>query len=483
MKKFIAMFLLVALMLGICACAPQSDQDGTGEPVIKDEYAGQFRVGYARVNITPTEDVNMGGYGNTDRRLSNSVLSYMYLTCVAITDENDQTLLLMPVDAGGSAPEWSDLGRDLASKATGVPYENIILGATHQHCSPDVNYTQNPANTRWVEQMIVWVREVAVAAMADRKPATIETTSTHTESLNFVRHYLLADGSAAGDNHNHLLDRTGIQHLKDPDNEMQLVRFAREGAKDVWLVNWQAHLHRAGGSKKYYLTADVNGEFRDNLEAMEEDCLFAYLNGAAGNLNTTSWISELNITKDYKETGKALAETAYAAKDSFKPVDTGLISAKQMVFTAKVNHAQDYMLEDAKKISQMWTQTRDAIPVINAAMELGMYSPFHAQSIVSRANSGETFELPIGVAAIGEIGFISAPNELFDSTGQYIKENSPYDMTFIVGYSNHHSGYIPSSDAYDYGCYEADNTRAAQGTAEDMADTFLSMLEELKTGK
>lgn len=483
MKKIIAMILLVALMLGICACTTQGGQDATGDAVISDEYAGQFRVGYSRVNITPQEDVNMGGYGNTDRRLSNSVLSYMYLTCVAITDENDETLLLMPVDTGGVYDVWSVPGRELIAKATGVPYDNIIIGATHQHCSPDTSYTANPANERWVEQMILWVRDAAVAAMADRKPATIEATSTYTEGLNFVRHYILGDGTVAGDNHNHLLERGDLQHVKDADSELQMVRFVREEDKDVWLVNWQAHLHRAGGSKKYYLTADVTGEFRDALEAQEEDCLFAYLNGAGGNINTTSWISELNITKDYKETGQALAATALAAKDSFTPVETGLVSTKKLTFTANVNHSEDYMLEDAKTIQQMWTQTRDAIPTINAAMELGMYSPFHANSIISRANMGETYDLTISAATIGSIGFVSAPYEMFDTSGEYIKENSPYDMTFVVAYSNGHIGYIASEEAYDYGCYEVDNGKFEKGTAENLAETYVTMLNELHAGQ
>lgn len=484
MKKIIAMILLVSVMLGLCACAGQTNTDDpTGKAEIKDPYAGQFRVGYSRVNITPTEDVNMGGYGNTDRRLSNSVLSYMYITCVAVTDENDQTLLLMPTDLGGIQLSWSEPARDLVSKSTGVPYENIIMGATHNHTSPDPAYPKNPANTRYYNDLPMKIRQAAVEAMADRKPATIETTRTYTDKLNHVRHYIMPDGQYSGDNHNTLLDRTGVQHVKDPDNEMQLIRFAREDAKDVWLVNWQAHLHRSGGSKKYYLTADVNGEFRDNLEALEEDCLFAYLNGGGGNINTTSWIDELNVTKDFRETGKALAETAYAAKDTFQSVEPGLISVKTMTFSSEVNHATDYMLEDAQKINEMWTQTRDATSVINAAMELGMYSPFHAQAIVSRAKMGATYELDISAATIGNIGFISAPYEMFDTNGQQIKEQSPYDMTFVVAYSNGHQGYVPSEAAYDYGCYEADTTKYAKGAGEKLVTAYLTMLEELHAGK
>ena len=484
MKKIIAMVLLVALMLGICACTGQTTStDSTGAAEIKDPYAGQFRVGYARVNITPTEDVNMGGYGNTEKRLSNSVLSYMYLTCVAITDENDQTLLLMPTDMSGIVDVWSKTGRELAAKATGVPYENIIMGATHMHSGPDSGYTGNRANVRHDEAMVMWIREAAIEAMADRKPATIETARAYTEGLNFVRHYVTPDGQYAGDNHNTLINRTGMVHAKDADNELQMIRFVREDAKDVWLCNWQAHLHRAGGSKKYYLTADVTGEFRDNLEALEEDCLFAYLNGAGGNINTTSWIDELNVTKDFRETGKALAKTAYAVKDTFEPVEAGLIAVKTITFSSEVNHATDYMLEDAQKIHEMWVQTRDATSTITAAMEVGMYSPFHAEAIISRSRMNATFDLNISAATIGNIGFVSAPYEMFDTNGQQIKEQSPYDMTFVVGYSNGHEGYVPSAEAYDYGCYESDTTKYAKGAAEKLVTAYLTMLEELKAGK
>lgn len=484
MKKIIAMILLVALMLGICACTGNTaGSDSTEEVEIKDPYAGQFRVGYSRVNITPKEDVNMGGYGNTEKRLSNSVLSYMYVTCVAITDENDETLLLFPTDLGGISLEWFPTVRDLVANSLGIPKENMIFGSTHNHTSPDPSYTANPANVRYYNELPKLVRQAAIEAMADRQPATIETTTTYTENLNFVRHYIAPDGRYAGDNHNTLMDRTGMEHVKDADNEMQMIRFVREEAKDVWLINWQAHLHRSGGSKKYYLTADVNGEFRDNLEALEEDCLFAYLNGGGGNINTTSWIDELNVTKDFRETGKALAETAYAAKDTFQPVETGLISVKTMTFSSEVNHSTDHMVEDAMKINEMWTQTRDATPTITAAMELGMYSPFHAQAIISRSKMGDTYELNISAATIGSIGFISAPYEMFDTNGQQIKEQSPYDMTFVVAYSNGHQGYVPSEEAYDYGCYEADTTKYAKGAGEKLVAAYLTMLEELHAGQ
>jgi hypothetical protein len=39
---------------------------------------------------------------------------------------------------------------------------------------------------------------------------------------------------------------------------------------------------------------------------------------------------------------------------------------------------------------------------------------------------------------------------------------------------------MPSSSAYDYGCYESDTSRYEQGTAEAVRDTFLDMLKGLR---
>ena len=82
--------------------------------------------------------------------------------------------------------------------------------------------------------------------------------------------------------------------------------------------------------------------------------------------------------------------------------------------------------------------------------------------------------------SFGEIGGVVLPYELFDVSGMQMKEQSPFERTFIVGYSYPaYCGYIPADYAYDIGGYEVDNSTFAKGTAEEMVAEYLKMLNEM----
>ena len=73
-----------------------------------------------------------------------------------------------------------------------------------------------------------------------------------------------------------------------------------------------------------------------------------------------------------------------------------------------------------------------------------------------------------------------APFEMFGPTGIYIKANTPDAMTFLVTCANADKGYLPIEKAFSYDVYEKLVTNFAPGTAEAVADTFLTMLRERK---
>ena len=67
----------------------------------------------------------------------------------------------------------------------------------------------------------------------------------------------------------------------------------------------------------------------------------------------------------------------------------------------------------------------------------------------------------------------------FDTNCIFIKDNTPFEMTFVVTYCNGHECYIPSQLGFDNGCYEKDNGFFVAGTGEKLADTYVEALKEL----
>ncbi|NQT16242.1 MAG: hypothetical protein HQ582_26020, partial [Planctomycetes bacterium] len=55
---------------------------------------------------------------------------------------------------------------------------------------------------------------------------------------------------------------------------------------------------------------------------------------------------------------------------------------------------------------------------------------------------------------VGEFVLITFPGELFAEVGLRVKEQSPFEHTFVAGYTNGQVGYAPTADAYEREAYE-----------------------------
>ena len=84
---------------------------------------------------------------------------------------------------------------------------------------------------------------------------------------------------------------------------------------------------------------------------------------------------------------------------------------------------------------------------------------------------------------IGPLGFVTAPYEMFDTNGRFVKENSPCQMTFVMTCANGHHNYIASDLAFEYGSYEVHNRDLVRGTAEALVDTMVNMLVDIKNSE
>ena len=69
---------------------------------------------------------------------------------------------------------------------------------------------------------------------------------------------------------------------------------------------------------------------------------------------------------------------------------------------------------------------------------------------------------------------------MFGQTGTGIKTKSPFAMTFICTNTNESYSYIPTLEAYEYGCYESYSSYFAKGTAEAVAAKYQELLQGLQ---
>ena len=426
MKKILSVLLVLAMVLSLCACG------GKGDTTPK-----AFSVGFGRVDITPTASASLHGY--SELRNSMGVYNKLYATCVAMADTTGNTVLMYAVDLIFVDTKMAEKYVAQVSEATGIPASNIMASGSHTHSAP----TPNGNGTYWDTQFYPAMVQAAKDALADLAPAQILAGEIRTDKMNFVRHYMTANGVVIGDNFGTAAENGGITgHATEADNQMQLIRMVREDKKDILMINWQGHAKTVstadtpeGNANRGLISSDYVGILRDNLEAENEDLAVAYYLGPSGNLNVYSRIKEerTNAPSDPKIFGQNLTKYVTDALPTLQPVETAQPAVK-----------------NEKK-------------VIKALQKDGV----------------ATTDCEVSTVVAGDLSFVAVPYEMFDTNGMYVKENSPAKFTFLMTCANGHIGYVPAEYAYDYdaNCYETRSSYLGRGEAEKLAAEMVSMLK------
>lgn len=475
MKRMFCLLLAVLMVVALCAC-------GSKEPSVGKKKG--LHVGFGQADITPEFGVPLGGYGNVESRLATGMIDKLYASCLAFQDGED-VLLLYSFDAIRSVQNWTDELRARVSIATGVKAENIMVTSTHTHSAPELNYSGENVAQTYRDKYMAGALEAAQAAIADMDKATLSMGSVTTEKMAYVRHYEMNGGSYAGSNFGDF--NYGIKdYATDNDPQMRLVKIDREGEEkaDILLCNWQVHPCYTGGADQYNISADFIGVARNEIKT-QTGMEFFYIQGAAGNQSGFSLIAEDNNGLDNNGYGKAVAKYAMEAMDSLTPVEgSGIrVVSKDIEYTVNREGSDEETQKKAKEIVDLWV-TSGSRDIANAlAKEYGIQSVYEANAILDRATrTKETDIIHLDVTNIAGIAFVHAPYEMFSDTSLYLKQKSPFGENMVIAtMSNNAWGYFPSKFAYQYGCYESYGAMFTAGVAEDMANEFISMMEEAKT--
>ena len=420
MKRFLCLALAMLLTFGLLACGGKETEEKAEKPA----WEGQFAVGYGRADVTPDHSVGMRGFG--DVRQSVGVLNKLYITCIAVTDETGNTVLLYTFDCKNMGQAKLLTIREAVAEATQIPVEKIFIGATHSHSTPDA-----------IEEYVAFSAEKAVLAaqeaLADRDAATIEYAAGDVPNMTFVRHYNTNKGNVVGDNFYPDGAGSRVSHTTEADKEMRLIRVNREGKKPIIMVNWMGHASTASSSwtefgkiHRNYLTSDYIGACREYVES-KLDCQFAMFMGASGNLNVVGALDGENKGITTPQYAEKLGNSVLSMLDTMTAGTTGKVS-----------------VETGKLESQ--------------------YGP-----------------LDVNAIGFGSIGIITGSMEMFDTTSMAIREKSPYDITFVMTLTNGSAGYMPTAVCFDYkDCYEVRESGFFRESADQAVEIYSDLLAKTK---
>lgn len=424
MKKTLCVVLAILLTFALIACG-EGDNSGSGNP--------SFKIGYGKVDVTPDLPVNLASYGDSATRISQGWLHALEVIAIVMTDADGETMVMITTDLSQGSHPILNTVRPMILERFGIPEDHIVIGGTHNHNAPDYGYNSEGIKA-WMEEFHEGILTAVQIAMDDRAPAVAEIGRTETEGMTFVRRYLMDCGCYNGDNGfcQHSGSNKELEHESEADEEIQIVRFIREGDhKDIIMANWQAHAAKHGHTSMG--SADFPGEFRDAL-AKEMDAHCVFYQGACGNLNPTSRLpGECVVTKGgydgAKEVGQRLAEyvkNALTTDGVMKRINVGDIKVKRDQFVGSM---------------QGWDE----------------------------ANA----------ITCGDLSFVTLPAEFYDNLGVDLKSNDYFEMTVLMGFHCGNGQYLPSNLGWQHGGYGPSNSRYRPGDGERFVEFYLNMLKEL----
>lgn len=491
--KLLSLLMVFALLAGIVAmvltgCGKTEETAEDGEFPLEVEG---FQVGFSRVDMNPEVNAPLDGMGATDKRYIQKMTDGgLTCTAVALSDGYGTHYMWMTSDLLASDPSINDVIRKGISQKTGFPEENFIIAVSHTHSAPTPSRGDLSGSAEFRQTVVRQHIEAGINALKDRKPTQMYVGSVETDRLNFVKHYyhITIDGEKKyfGDNFGvQVIDDT-TRHVGEADPTLYLLKFVREGAKDVIVANFRGHPHFTDGVTKYELSADYIVSFRDALEHYT-GAHVAYFQGAGGNLNTKTRLAYEERTNDMRTWGTFLAQHAVdGLENNMRQIDNNdiRIEFKHEILEADINRSMDHLFVQAKEVSRIFAETGDRSSVNHLLKQdgTGIRSVYHASAVIANMSrtTAKDGMLPLKAMSLCEdVALLTYPGELFQEYSMEMEEYSQFDTTLLFGYSDYRAAYLPTQAAFEYTCYETDMFRFTFDTPERVRQLYMELIDDV----
>ena len=246
-----------------------------------------FSVGYAQVNINPKLGIGISGYYIL--RVAKGFLDDLQASCLALSLKGN-TVLMMNVDHLGLQNAVSEQYRRQIAEATGVPFENLFLTATHTHTAPLADtelfiYGDEQDIYEYADFLGARLVDAAKLAIADLKPGKMGyCTGYAPERVAYIRRYRMKDGSTMTCPP---INDPNIDHaIGELDQRVHVLRFDREGGQSIVLMNYGLHADTVNGEM---ISSDFPGWMRRTVETALDGVKCIFFNGCEGHQQET-WL-------------------------------------------------------------------------------------------------------------------------------------------------------------------------------------------------
>jgi neutral ceramidase len=468
---------LASLVFLSCACSLTNRVHAADATALK--------AGAAEIDITPPAGHRMAGY--FDERLATGTHDPLKAKALVLRHGREEIALVF-CDLVGLSLHVTRKARAEASAKTGIPVTNIMIAATHSHTGPLFDDTRrnyfhqlaiekegkDPTETIYYPDFLT-ERLVKVIGQAHEnlRAASIETGITQQENLTFNRRYWMKNGKVAfnpGQLNPNIVRPAGPT---DTDVGMLMVRDSESSKPFAGLTVFAMHLDTVGGTQ---YSADYAFFLQETLRKQYgEKFISAFGAGTCGDLN------HINVNK--KETfkgfemaeriGSRLGQAVLAASEHLDKLTEPALAVRDRVIEAELQTYTPEQLADAKtKVTKLGDPNTDFTTKVVAV------------KILDLASRGASVPMEVQVFRLdAETAIVCLPAEIFVELGLAIKKASPFKKTIVISICNDRPSYVPTKKAFSEGSYEVTNSRVKPGTGEQLVDTAVALLNEVKIAR
>ena len=405
-----------------------------------------LKAGIARIDITPTESLYMGGYDESCRMgPSDGVYGKIYSRAL-VFDDGTKRVAFVEVDIV-SLPGESYLPlRQLIASETGIPVENIMLGCTHNHAAPSLD--RKNSESEWYRQFNTRIVKTVKDAIANLEPVKIGggigksyIAMNRRKRMEDTISYITFDennssqsyGKHKTDSPVKIREMEGVYRLganpEGPiDDQVVIMRIDKlSGQPKAVFVNYACHGTSLGG-RNNKISPEWSGHMLEYIEKNIPGVIGIFAQGAAGDINPR-FVGGIDGYEDSLEN------------------------------TANLGY------EIGKEVVDVYNTVKTDLP-LNPAIKTkhqDIVCPLKYDHVV-RNFRNTTFDVPATAIRIDAFTWVSFPGELFHQIGKDIKASTHARYPFLIGYCNGSVGYMPTRQAYSEGGYEPWSSRFAPVT-------------------
>ncbi len=381
-----------------------------------------LKLGYAQVDITPTEPMELVGFYREDN-VSKGVQSQLFVQVAVWEDE--ERCCLITVDSLGFTKDMTDLLREQIGRGLGVPKDKVMVCFSHTHAAPNAG-----SEKQYFEMICEKALMAAEQAMADLKPVSVGYGNVE---VNI--------GINRRPNGTKIDQRAGFL----------MAREEKEKKSRLLLVRLTAH-GNVLKADNYRISPDYFGAVREILQR-QYGCPVMVLQGAAGNIAPKYFDSE-NTPVDAR--GPEFVGTKDALSCMAKEVSEKLAgSIAQMTLTTDRTVR---MYSEEMTLCAEVPSLEVAKQIASEAKELCGIDGTEWLAEVNRLRGNgiqrQEEKVEVQYFSVGGWCLCGVPYELMAEFALQGVERTGNEFFYINGYTNGCLSYFPMEEEFDKGGYE-----------------------------